>query len=98
MTRQRRTFDVEFKLQVVKMIKEQGLRISQVSRDLDIGETAVRRWIAQYEAEQQGLPGIGLPLTAEQQRIRALEAEVRRLREDNAILKKASAFFARQLR
>ena len=83
MTRQRRTFDVEFKLQVVKMIKEQGLRISQVCRDLDIGETAVRRWIAQYEAEQQ--------------RIRALEAEVRRLREDNAILKKASAFFARQL-
>lgn len=84
MTRQRRTFDVEFKLQVVKMIKEQDLRISQVCRDLDIGETAVRRWIAQYEAEQQ--------------RIRALEAEVRRLREDNAILKKASAFFARQLR
>lgn len=59
MTRQRRTFDVEFKLQVVKMIKEQGLRISQVCRDLDIGETAVRRWIAQYKAEQQGLPGIG---------------------------------------
>lgn len=40
------------------MIKEQALRISQF-RDLDIGETAVRRWIAQYEAEQQGLPGIG---------------------------------------
>ncbi len=59
MTRQRRTFDVEFKLQVVKMIKEQGQCISQVCRDLDIGETAVRCWIAQYEAEQQGLPGIG---------------------------------------
>ena len=84
MTKQRRTFDADFKLQVVKMIKEQGQCISQVCRDLDIGETAVRRWIAQYEAEQQ--------------RIRALEAEVRRLREDNAILKKASAFFARQLR
>ncbi|WP_275662403.1 transposase [Laribacter hongkongensis] len=41
------------------MIKEQGLRISQVCRDLDIGETAVRRWIAQDKAEQQGLPGIG---------------------------------------
>ena len=98
MTRQRRTFDVEFKLQVVKMIKEQGLRISQVCRDLDLGETAVRRWVVQYEAEQQGLPGVGLPLTPEQQPIRALEAEVRRLREDNEILKKASAFFARQLR
>ncbi len=98
MTKQRRTFDADFKLQVVKMIKEQGLRISQVCRDLDLGETAVRRWVVQYEAEQQGLPGVGLPLTPEQQRIRALEAEVRRLREDNEILKKASAFFARQLR
>ena len=98
MTKQRRTFDADFKLQVVKMIKEQGLRISQVCRDLDLGETAVRRWVVQYEAEQQGLPGVGLPLPPEQQRIRALEAEVRRLREDNEILKKASAFFARQLR
>ena len=98
MTKHRRTFDADFKLQVVKMIKEQGLRISQVCRDLDLGETAVRRWVVQYEAEQQGLPGVGLPLTPEQQRIRALEAEVRRLREDNEILKKASAFFARQLR
>ena len=98
MTKQRRTFDADFKLQVVKMIMEQGLRISQVCRDLDLGETAVRRWVVQYEAEQQGLPGVGLPLTPEQQRIRALEAEVRRLREDNEILKKASAFFARQLR
>ena len=98
MTKQRRTFDADFKLQVVKMIKEQGLRISQVCRDLDLGETAVRRWVVQYEAEQQGLPGVGLPLTPEQQRIRALEAEVRRLREDNEILKKASAFSARQLR
>ena len=98
MTKQRRTFDADFKLQVVKMIKEHGLRISQVCRDLDLGETAVRRWVVQYEAEQQGLPGVGLPLTPEQQRIRALEAEVRRLREDNEILKKASAFFARQLR
>ena len=98
MTKQRRTFDADFKLQVVKMIKEQGLRISQVCRDLDLGETAVRRWVVQYEAEQQGLPGVGLPLTPEQQRIRALEAEVRRLREDNEILKKASAFFARELK
>jgi transposase len=41
---------------------------------------------------------VGKPLTAEQQRIRELENEVRRLKEDNAILKKASAFFARELK
>ncbi|KAI3601484.1 transposase (fragment) [Cupriavidus taiwanensis] len=41
---------------------------------------------------------MGKPLTAEQQRIRQLEAENRQLREDNALLKKASAFFARELK
>ena len=91
MNRKRRSFDTEFKLQVVKMIKDQGLSVGQVCRDMELGETAVRRWLAQFEAELQGQSGIGKPLTAEQQRIRALEAEVRRLREDNDILKKASA-------
>ena len=98
MSRKRRSFDTEFKLQVVRMIKDQGLSVGQVCRDMELGETAVRRWLAQFEAELQGQSGIGKPLTAEQQRIRALEAEVRRLREDNDILKKASAFFAREMK
>ena len=98
MIKKRRSFDVEFKLQVVKMIKDEGVSVGQVCRDLDLGETAVRRWLAQFEAELSGQRGIGKPLTAEQQRIRALEAEVRRLREDNDLLKKASAFFARELK
>lgn len=94
----RRTFDASFKLQVVQMIKQQGLSIGQVCQDMQLGETAVRRWLTQYEAEQSGLPGIGKPLTPEQQRIRQLEAENRQLRGDVDILKKASAFFARELR
>ncbi len=57
-----------------------------------------RRWLAQYDAEQAGQPGEGKPLTPEQERIRALERENQRLREDVSILKKASAFFARELK
>jgi transposase len=45
-----------------------------------------------------GKPGIGKPLTAEQQRIRQLEQENRQLRGDVEVLKKASAFFARELK
>ena len=97
MSRKRRSFDTEFKLQVVKMIKDQGLSVGQVCRDMGLGETAVRRWLAQLEAEQSGQAGIGKPLTAEQQRIRQLEAENRQLRGDVELLKKASAFFARTL-
>lgn len=80
------------------MVKVQGLSISQVCKDMKIGESAVRRWIAQFEAEQLGQCGIGKPLTAEHQRIRQLEAENRQLRGDVDILKKASAFFARELK
>jgi len=50
MTRTRRQFDAGFKLQVVKMIREQGLSVSQVCRDMELGETAVRRWLTQFDA------------------------------------------------
>ena len=96
--KQRRTFDAEFKLQVVQMIRQQGLSVGEVCRDMKLGETAVRRWLAQVDEEAAGRPGAGKPLTAEQQRIRQLEAENRQLRGDVDILKKASAFFARELR
>jgi len=98
MSRTRKVFDTSFKLQVVQMIKEQGLSVPQVCRDMDIGESAVRRWVQQFESEQLGQPGMGKPLTVEQQRIRQLETENRQLRTDNDLLKKASAFFARELK
>lgn len=65
---------------------------------MQLGETAVRRWLVQVDEEAAGRAGIGKPLTAEQQRIRQLEAENKQLRGDVDILKKASAFFARELR
>ena len=98
MSQTRRVFEASFKLQVVRMIKDQGMTVSQLCRDMNLGETAVRRWVAQVDAEQLGQRGPGLPLTAEQQRIRQLENENRQLRQDNDLLKKASAFFARGLR
>ena len=96
--RPRRNFDTAFKLQVVQMIRNQGLSVGQVCRDLDLVDSAVRRWLAQYQAEQAGQPGQGRPLTLEPQRIRGLERENQRLREDNSLLKKASAFFTRELK
>ncbi len=98
MARQRRTFDTSLKLEVVRMIKEQGLSVQNVSETMSIGPTAIRRWMEQYGAEHNGQPGIGKPLTAEQQRIRQLEQENRQLKGDVELLKKASAFFARELK
>ena len=96
--RTRRVFEVAFKLQVVRMIREEGLSVGQVCRDMDLAESAVRRWVEQFDEEAAGRPGLGKSLTAEQQRIRQLEAENRQLKSDNEILKKASAFFARELK
>jgi len=96
--RTRRAFDAAFKLQVVRMIREQGLSVGQVCQDMDLVDSAVRRWLEQFDQERAGNPGIGRPLTPEQQRIRQLEEENRQLKSDNEILKKASAFFARELK
>lgn len=98
MNKQRREYEINFKLEAVKMVKEQELKASQVCQSLGVGKTALNRWIKQYEAELLGKAGIGKPLTVEQQRIRQLEQENRQLRSDNDLLKKASAFFARELK
>jgi len=98
MTKQRKQYEAAFKLEIARMVVDQGLSVAQVVKDMKIGRTAVGRWVEQYRAEQQGRPGIGKPLTVELQRIRQLETENRQLRSDNDLLKKASAFFARELR
>ena len=87
-----------FKLQVVKMIRESGLTVPQVCKDLDLTDSAVRTWLKQFDEETAGRPGIGKPLSPEQQRIRQLEVENRQLKSDNELLKKASAFFAREMK
>lgn len=97
-TRKRKTFEPSLKLEVVRMVKEQGQSVKNVSESMGIGPAAIRRWLTQYGAEQSGQQGIGKPLTAEQQRIRQLELENQQLRQDVTILKKASAFFAREMK
>jgi transposase len=97
-TRKRKTFDPSLNLEVVRMIKEQGQSVQNVSESMDIGQTAIRRWLTQYSAEQSVQSGIGKSLTAEQQRIRQLELENQQLRQHVNILKKASTFFAREMK
>jgi transposase len=62
------------------MTKQQKLMAIQFSQCMEIGETAIRRWIKQCDAGQSGQRGAGNPLTAEQQRIRRQEHENRQLR------------------
>ncbi|TCP90134.1 transposase, partial [Cricetibacter osteomyelitidis] len=80
MKQSRRTFSPEYKAEAVKLVTEQGYSVAQACRELKVGETALRRWLSQINAENQGyiLPGTK-PITPEQQRIRELEARIREL-------------------
>jgi len=91
MSRERRAYSTEFKLDAVRLITEQGYTVIQVGRALDICETVIRRWFNQYKKEQYGITPQNKALTPEQQRIQELEAQVNRLEREKAILKKASA-------
>ncbi|GAB4090439.1 hypothetical protein GCM10028785_31080 [Hydrogenophaga soli] len=83
-------FETAYKLQVAKMLREQGMSPSQVCKDMNLTPSAVRKWVKQLDAELAGGPGVGKPLTADQQRIRELEHQVRQLKSDKAKANKPS--------
>ncbi len=91
MKRQRRSFTTEFKQEAACLVLDQGYSIPEASRSLDVGETALRRWVKQLKAEREGVTPKSKALTADQQRIQELEAQVKRLEREKAILKKATA-------
>ena len=93
--RQRRSFTDEFKGEVVRKVLAGGKTAGQIARDLDLTETAVRKWVKQSQVDRgKGPPGA--ITTAEKEELARLRKEVRELREDREILKKAAAFFAKQ--
>jgi len=94
MKRRRRSFTAEFKAEAVALVQQQGYTVAQACQALGLGETALRRWVAQVEAETTGRTPTGKAITAEQQRIQSLEQQVKRLEMEKAILKKAATLLA----
>ena len=95
MGKKRRSFSKDFKLEAVKLIKEGGLSVARAATDLGVYETSLRRWIKQYEVDQGKSPA-GALTTAEKEELRRLRREVRTLRMEREVLKKATAFFAKE--
>ncbi|HKA58627.1 MAG TPA: transposase [Gemmatimonadales bacterium] len=91
--RPRRRFDDDFKAQAVRLVLDEGKTVSAVARDLDLTETALREWVKRAQADRtNGRTGL---TTAEREEFARLRKEVRELRTEREILKKAAAFFAK---
>jgi transposase len=92
--RARRRFDDDFKAQAVRLVLDEGKRVSAVARELDLTETALREWVRRSRTERaQGRTGL---TRAEREELVQLRKENRQLRLEREILKNAAAFFAKE--
>ncbi len=90
-TRTRRNFSAEFRLEAAQLVVDQGRSVREAAEAVGVGHSTMDKWVRQLRQERQGKSPKSAPMTPEQVRIRALEKELKRLKEDNDILKKASA-------
>ncbi len=87
----RRSFTKEYKAEVVELVRKSGKTVGAICRDLDLTETAVRRWVQRAEVDSGGGPA-GALTTAEREEFAALRKQVKTLEMEREILKKATAF------
>ena len=88
-------YNAEFKLEAVRRIERTGEAVSKVAADLGVNENTMYGWVKRYRDKSVvPFPGSGR-LSPEDERVRKLERENRDLREENEILKKAAAYFAK---
>lgn len=87
----RATFSPEFRLEAAQLVVDQGRTIRDAAEALGVGHSTMDKWVRQLRQEREGKSPKAAPMTPEQIRIRELEKEIRRIKEDNEILKKATA-------
>ena len=92
--RTRRKYTEDFKRDAVALVTEQGYKVSEAARSLGIGDNLLRRWKQEFEEEATG----NQLSTDEREELKRLRKEVRNLRMEKEILKKASAYFAKEMK
>ena len=94
--RARRQFTEEFRAGAVRLVVDEGKTVGAVARELDLTPSSLAKWVSQARADRsQGKTGL---TSAEREELARLRKEVRILAEEREILKKATAFFAKQSR
>jgi transposase len=93
MAKKRRKYSAEFKAEAVKLVLEQDLSATQAAKDLGIAQSVLSRWVALARREAQP----GAITAAERDELMKLRRENDILRQERDILKKAAAFFAKEM-
>lgn len=90
----RRKYTEDFKRDAVALVTEQGYKVSEAARSLGVNDHLLRRWRQAFEDEASGV----LLSTDEREELKRLRKEVRMLRMEKDILKKASQYFAKEMK
>ena len=90
-----RKFTEEFRREAVRLFRAGDRPLKELAMDLGVSITTLRNWAKVPPAERQAAPGRVLSL---EEQVRRLTRENERLREEREILKKATAFFAKDAR
>lgn len=95
MARTRRRFTAEYKAEVVQLVRSSGRSTTEVARDLGINKGSVHEWVKQADVDDGRREGLS---SAEREELVKARREIRILREERDILRKAAAFFAQETR
>ena len=91
----RKVYDQAYKTEICKRAVEGGEAVSAISREAGIGENTLYGWVARYRENSKN-PFVGSGhIKPEDEAFKKLQREIKELREENEILKKAAAYFAR---
>ncbi len=91
----KRKFDKDFKLEAVNLVVEQKRPVAAVAKELGIHENTLYKWINKAsDGKEDAFPGSG-NLSPEAEELRKLKRKIADLEEENEILKKATAYFAK---
>ena len=93
--RKRRKFTVQFKADAVRLVTAGGKTIADVTKQFDLTETALRAWVRRAELDAGNGPP-GALTTAERTELIELRKRLKRVEMERDILRKATAFFARE--
>ena len=93
--RPRRVFSEEFRAGAVRLVLDEGKTAGAVARDLDLTQSALRAWVVRAQADRTKGKSGGLT-TVEREELARLRKENRQLRLERDLMKKATAFFAKE--